>query len=426
MTKERSAVRELKPNPDWAALPLFDRSKWERVRFGNVVRMLKEEVDPASGEVERYVAGEHMETENVHIRSWGTVGDGYLGPAFIRRFRKGQVLYGSRRTYLKKVALAEWDGVTANTTFVLEAVPARLRPDLLPWLMLSERFTRHSVQESKGSTNPYINFPDIAKFEFDLPPLDQQRRIAEILDGAATLHRRRLELSAALWTARGAKLGSLFKGEHVRGKRIEIAGWGVGRIAGICDLPAGWRVERLTSIARLESGHTPRRSIESYWRDGDVPWISLHDTDGLKQRYIATTAQMPTPAGIRNSSARLLPAGTVVFCRTASVGLCSIMKKEMSTSQDFANFVCGPEILNEYLYHLLRWMTPVWEGLMGGSTHKTIYMPDFQKLEVILPPTRQQSFIAQQANALDDTVDAVKAQENSDQQMLMALVNSCL
>ena len=104
-------LETLRPNPDWAKLPLFDRSNWQRVRFGDVVNVLKEQVDPSSGEVDRYVAGEHMETENVHIRTWGNVGDGYLGPAFIRRFRKGQVLYGSRRTYLKKVAVAEWDGV---------------------------------------------------------------------------------------------------------------------------------------------------------------------------------------------------------------------------------------------------------------------------------------------------------------------------
>src|SRR5205085_2776297 len=114
-------------------------------------------------------------------QEWGSVGDGYLGPAFIRGFRKGQVLYGSRRTYLKKVAVAEWDGVTANTTFVLQTVEEELLQELLPWLMLSERFTKHSMQESKGSTSPYINFPDIAKFEFDLPPLSQQRHIAQVL-----------------------------------------------------------------------------------------------------------------------------------------------------------------------------------------------------------------------------------------------------
>lgn len=149
--------RGLRVNPDWAKLPLFDRKGWQRVRFGDVVRSLKEQVDPNSGEVERYVAGEHMESEKVHIRRWEIIGDGYLGPAFIRRFRKGQVLYGSRRTYLKKVAVAEWDGVTANTTLVLEALEDKLLQSLLPWLMLSERFTKHSIQESKGSTNPYIN-----------------------------------------------------------------------------------------------------------------------------------------------------------------------------------------------------------------------------------------------------------------------------
>ena len=159
----------------------FDRVKWTRVRFGDVVKFIKESVDPNSGELDRYIAGDHMDTENVHLRRWGIVGDGYLGPAFIRRFRKGQVLYGSRRTYLKKVAYAEFDGITANTTFVLEGVEGKFHQPLLPWLMLSKRFTEHSVRESKGSTNPYINFPDIAKFEFDLPPLDQQRRIAEIL-----------------------------------------------------------------------------------------------------------------------------------------------------------------------------------------------------------------------------------------------------
>jgi type I restriction enzyme M protein len=158
----------------------FDHKKWTRARFGDVVSFVKQSVDPNSGELDRYVAGDHMETDNVHIRRWGIVGEGYLGPAFIRRFRKGQVLYGSRRTYLKKVAYAEFDGITADTTFVLEGVDGKLHQPLLPWLMLSQRFTKHSVRESKGSTNPYINFPDIATFEIDLPPLDQQRRMAEI------------------------------------------------------------------------------------------------------------------------------------------------------------------------------------------------------------------------------------------------------
>jgi len=209
-------------NPAWAKLPLFDRKGWKTVRFGEVVRQLKEEVDPVAEGVECYVAGEHMTTENVHIRKWGNVGDGYLGPAFIRRFRKGQVLYGSRRTYLKKVAMAEWDGVTANTTFVLEAIEGKLLQELLPWLMLSERFTKHSIQESKGSTNPYINFPDIAKFEFALPPLDQQRRIAEILWAVDETNQHYEKTIDALQQTRSASIEDHFAEIHFRGGRTKL------------------------------------------------------------------------------------------------------------------------------------------------------------------------------------------------------------
>lgn len=155
---------------------------WTRVAFGDVVRQVKEHVDPATAGLERYVAGEHMDTDNLRLRRWGTVGDGYLGPAFHARFRPGQVLYGSRRTYLRKVAVADFEGVTANTTFVIETKnPNLLLPALLPFVMQTEAFHEHSIEKSKGSVNPYVNFSDIAAYEFPLPPLDEQRRMANLL-----------------------------------------------------------------------------------------------------------------------------------------------------------------------------------------------------------------------------------------------------
>ena len=80
----------------------IDKTGWKKYRFGDVAIQTKEIVDMDNTELTRYVAGEHMNSEDIHIRRWGTVGDGYLGPAFIRRFHKGDILYGSRRTYLKK------------------------------------------------------------------------------------------------------------------------------------------------------------------------------------------------------------------------------------------------------------------------------------------------------------------------------------
>ena len=118
---------------------------WRKVKFGEVVRQAKSKVDPETSGLERYVAGEHMDTDDLRIRRWGEIGNGYLGPAFHVRFRPGQVLYGSRRTYLRKVAVADFEGICANTTFVLEsASPTILLPELLPFLMQTDTFHEHS------------------------------------------------------------------------------------------------------------------------------------------------------------------------------------------------------------------------------------------------------------------------------------------
>ncbi len=154
---------------------------WRMVKFGEVVRNVQNNIPAEESGLERYVAGEHMETDDLHIRSWGTIGEGYLGPAFHRKFTKGQVLYGSRRTYLRKVALAEFDGICANTTFTLEPNGKDLIPELLPFIMQTDAFNEHAVKQSRGSVNPYVNWKDLAWYEFPLPPLDEQRRIAEIL-----------------------------------------------------------------------------------------------------------------------------------------------------------------------------------------------------------------------------------------------------
>lgn len=157
-------------------------SGWTPVAFGDVVRQVKDHVDPRASGIQRYVAGEHMDSDDLRIRRWGTVGDDYLGPAFHMRFHPGQVLYASRRTYLRKIAVADFTGITANTTFVLESKdPRTLLPEFLPFLMQSESFHQHSLEQSKGSVNPYVNFSDLAWFEFVLPPRSEQRRITAAL-----------------------------------------------------------------------------------------------------------------------------------------------------------------------------------------------------------------------------------------------------
>jgi restriction endonuclease S subunit len=160
----------------------ISKKNWVTTTLGAVAIQQKTDIDRNSDAVDRYIAGEHMNSEDLHIRQWGIFNGQYLGPAFRRKFEKGDILYGSRRTYLKKVAVADFSGITANTTFVIKPNKEIIDPGLLPFLMLSDSFTEHSIKHSKGSVNPYINWKDIANYEFKIPPsIDDQKNIADLL-----------------------------------------------------------------------------------------------------------------------------------------------------------------------------------------------------------------------------------------------------
>jgi type I restriction enzyme, S subunit len=177
---------------------------------------------------------------------------------------------------------------------------------------------------------------------------------------------------------------------------------------GLCDARTDWEIVQLTSVATLESGHTPSRRHSRYW-NGGIPWVSLHDTELLDRREILDTTNKISAEGLRNSSARLLPKGTVVFSRTATVGKATTLGCEMATSQDFANYVCGPKLHNHFLVHLFRSMAPLWRKMMAGSIHNTIYMPVFKRLAVPLPCFREQQIIADALGDVDSLIDALAA-----------------
>lgn len=168
------------------------------VKFGDIVRDVKINVDRTNNPYEHYVAGDHMDSEDLTIHRYGNFATDDVGPAFTRIFKPGQILYGSRRTYLKKVAVADFEGICANTTFVLESKDNSIFDNrLLPFIMLSDAFTHWSIAHSKGSTNPYVLFSDLADCEFDLPPIAEQKILAEKLWAAYRLKESYKKLLAA-------------------------------------------------------------------------------------------------------------------------------------------------------------------------------------------------------------------------------------
>ncbi|MDF8263738.1 restriction endonuclease subunit S [Luteipulveratus flavus] len=194
------------------------------------------------------------------------------------------------------------------------------------------------------------------------------------------------------------------------GGRAAVGGVSLGRIAisigePNISTPDGFRWTALSAVARLESGHTPSRKHAHYW-DGDIPWVGVRDATGNHGLVIDDTAQHVTQAGIDNSSARVLPEGTVCLSRTASVGYVVTLGRPMATSQDFVNWVCGPDLDPRYLHYVLMLEQESIRRFARGTTHQTMYYPEAKALHALLPSRPQQTAIADVLRALDDKIAA--------------------
>jgi type I restriction enzyme S subunit len=165
------------------------------------------------------------------------------------------------------------------------------------------------------------------------------------------------------------------------------------------DPPAGWRWVALADLARLESGHTPSRRHPEYW-DGDIAWIGIKDARNHHGGVIHETLQTVTQDGIDNSASRVLPAGTVCLSRTASVGYVVVMGREMATSQDFVNWVCGDGLDPHFLKHLLVAEKQSLLEFGEGRVHKTIYFPEVKSFYICIPPLSDQRRIVAKLEAL--------------------------
>jgi len=158
------------------------RKSWTKVAFGDVVQLARERSsDPETDGHERFIGLEHIDPGDLRVRRWGNIADGVT---FTNVFKPGQVLFGKRRAYQRKVAVADFGGVCSSDIYVLEPKGEGLLPELLPFICQTDAFFEHAVGTSAGSLSPRTNWDSLASFEFALPPIEEQRRIVAVLSAA--------------------------------------------------------------------------------------------------------------------------------------------------------------------------------------------------------------------------------------------------
>ena len=155
---------------------------WPIVRFGDLVQKMNGKIglDERTGKL--CVRGGDLPTIFPPEVKNNVVEDDYLGPAFHRTFEAGDVLFATRFPDKNKVGCPNFAGICANTTLVLRANESELSQRILPWIMKSKDFVDYCILNTRGSTNPYINWTQLANYEFALPPLEKQTKIVQYFD----------------------------------------------------------------------------------------------------------------------------------------------------------------------------------------------------------------------------------------------------
>ena len=150
---------------------------FETIRFEKIAINISERVEPKKTELTTYVGLEHLDADNLKIERTG-IPDDVIGTKFI--IYKGDIIFGKRRAYLRKVAVSHFDGIASAHSMILRANEKNIEKDFLPYFMQSDTFMSRAVQISEGSLSPTIKNKTLAVQEFILPKKEKQKELISI------------------------------------------------------------------------------------------------------------------------------------------------------------------------------------------------------------------------------------------------------
>lgn len=251
--------------------------------------------------------------------------------------RAGDVLYGKLRPYLRKAIVADHDGLCSTEFLVLSP-----RRSTAPWLhrwLLTLEVTQQIEAGCDGAKMPRTDWEHVGSIPMPLPPFAEQAAIATVIDRETARIDALIAKKTRFIELLKEKRQALITHAVTKGldPNVKMKDSGVEWIG---NIPSSWTVAPIKYVGKLESGHTPSRSVPAYWENCTVPWFTLADIWQVRKAgrsVITETSEMVSELGLANSSARKLPAGTVVLSRTASVGFPAILG--CGTSQDSCRLI---------------------------------------------------------------------------------------
>lgn len=359
----------------------IDKDSWKKSKFSDVIESVTNRIDaPSEAGVERYVGLEHLDPGSMTVNRWGTP-DQVEATKLL--FEKGDVIFGRRRAYQRKVSMADFRGICSAHALVLRAKPGLIDPSFLPVFLSSDTFLNLAIKISVGSLSPTVNWKTLATQEFLFPPLDQQQEIASTFWELSKLLNSLKELSVDL-----ATLKSLVFTECVANSKNPST------------------ITRLSKVADLVIGRTPSKSDKSYWTSSqDYPFCTIADMiDG----QVSRTKIGVTQKSLDEGKAKLVKAGTLMMSFKLTVGRLAYAKVNLCPNEAIVAIYPDSELIRLDFLELTLAHSEFSKNSNRAVMGFTLNSQSLNKIEIVCPHLEMQEQIMSKILPIEESIRVIE------------------
>jgi type I restriction enzyme S subunit len=251
--------------------------------------------------------------------------------------------------------------------------------DYIKYVVIGQAFQNYIQNFASGTTIKNVSLKLVREFEFKLPPSSVQQKVASILSSLDNKIELNRQTNQTLEAIAQALFKEWFVDFNFPGATGEMQDSELGKI------PRGWKVGKLFDISKLIGGGTPKTSINEYWNDANIDWISARDVTPNNGSFIISTEKKITALGLQKSSAKLLPKHSTIITARGTVGNYCIIPREMAISQ--SNYALTPAIPNAtyFLFLIVANLITELKQRSYGTVFDTITTNSLSDIKIIIP-----------------------------------------
>ena len=374
-----------------------------KYKFEDIIFNITEKKKPVEEDKYNYIGLEHLESGNLFISKWGS-DTAPEGEKIV--MKKGDVLFGKRRAYQKKVAISPIDGIFSAHGMVLRPKEDVICKEFLPFFISSETFLNEAIRISVGGLSPTVNWKDIKELEFDLPSLEEQKVLAEKLWAAYEVKQSYLKMIEATEEMVKAQFIEMFGNQDINDR--------------------SWNESIVKDEFTLTMGKTPARNNPAFWQSGTNKWISISDM-ARYGRYTEDTQESITDIAVAESGIKIVPKGTIIMSFKLSIGRTAVTSEDIYTNEAIMAFrdVDETKFNMTFLQFLIankNWLLNAKQAVKGQTLNKE----SIGNARIIVPPIGLQEQFAAIYNQADKSISELRKSVDAIDKVIKSLINENL